>query len=117
MLVRDFRRWPDLDQVLLVREVELRQRRDGGEFLKLSLGDRSGCVPAMVWDGIREFTELARPGSPVRVIGRFAVHPRYGPQITVRALRGAEPGTYDLDDLRRRPAALGRRRWRPTCAS
>ncbi len=99
MLVRDFPDGLDLDQVMLVRDSELRQRRDGGDYLKLSLGDRSGCIPAMVWEGVSEFTELARPGSPVRVIGRYSVHSKYGPQIAVRALRGAQPGTYDLADL------------------
>ena len=99
MLVRDFEDGLDLDQVMLVRESELRQRRDGGDFLKLSLGDRTGCVPAMVWDGIGEFAELVRPGSLVRVIGRFAIHSKYGPQISVRALRNPERGTYDVADL------------------
>jgi 3'-5' exoribonuclease len=53
----------------------------------------------MVWDGITEFMELVRPGSLVRVIGRFAVHAKYGPQISVRALRNPERGTYDVADL------------------
>ena len=99
MLVRDFEDGLDLDQVLLVRDCELRQRRDGGDYLKLSLGDRSGSVPAMVWDGIAEFMELVRPGSLVRVIGRFSVHSKYGPQISIRALRKAERGSYDVADL------------------
>jgi len=59
MLLRDATDGTDLDQVLLVREVERRPRRDGGEFLRLTLGDRSGRVPAMVWDGVREASELA----------------------------------------------------------
>lgn len=99
MLVREFQDGADIDQVLLVREVEPRQKRDGSEFLKLVLGDRSGSVPAMVWDGVAQVGELCAAGAPVRVMGRFAAHPRYGPQITVRALRAPAPGSYDLADL------------------
>jgi 3'-5' exoribonuclease len=99
MLVRELQDESEIDQVLLVREVEARQKRDGGEFLKLVLADRSGTVPAMVWDGVAQFRDLCVAGTPVRVMGRFAAHPRYGPQITIRALRQAAPGSFDLADL------------------
>jgi len=99
MLLRDATDGTEFDQVLLVREVERRARRDGGEFLRLVLGDRTARVPAMVWDGVREASELACAGTPVRVIGRYAVHPRYGPQLTIRALRPAEDGSFALEDL------------------
>ncbi len=99
MLVRELRDGSDVDQVLLVREVEPRQKRDGSEFLKLVLADRTGSVPAMIWDGVAEVRELCCAGTPLRVIGRFGAHPRYGPQLTVRALRPAAPGSFDLADL------------------
>ena len=99
MLVRDLEDGFDIDQVLLVREADCRQKRDGGEFIKLVLSDRSGTVPAMVWDGVAQLRELCEAGSPVRVIGRYAAHPRYGPQITVRALRRPAPGSFELADL------------------
>jgi 3'-5' exoribonuclease len=89
----------DLDQVLLVRSVDVLPKRDGGEGLKVVLADRTGSVPAMVWDAGADVPALLVPGRPVRVIGRFALHPRYGAQLTVRALRAAAPGTYDLQDL------------------
>jgi 3'-5' exoribonuclease len=58
----------------------------------------------MVWDGVAEMTKLARPGAPVRVIGRYCNHARYGAQINVRALRAAQPDSYSLDDLLDGPA-------------
>jgi 3'-5' exoribonuclease len=89
----------DLDLVLLVRAVEQRQKRDGGDFLKLTLSDRTGQVAATVWDGVEQFADLCRTGHPVRVIGRFTVHPRYGGQINVRALRTAQPGPFSMAHL------------------
>jgi 3'-5' exoribonuclease len=99
MLVRELQDGSDVDQVLLVKDVEARQKRDGGEFLKLVLADRSGSVPAMVWDGVAQFRELCAAGTPVRVIGRYAAHQRYGPQITIRAVRQPAPGSFELADL------------------
>ncbi|MEA2272587.1 MAG: 3-5 exoribonuclease, partial [Solirubrobacteraceae bacterium] len=99
MFVREFEDGLDIDQVLLVRDVEARQKRDGSEFLKLTLADKTGCVPAMIWDRVAEVAELARPGAPVRVMGRYGNHSRYGPQINVRALRAPAPDGYSLDDL------------------
>jgi 3'-5' exoribonuclease len=89
----------DVDGVWLVREAERRRRRDGGEFLRVVLADRTGSVPALVWDGVAECARLARPGQPVRVLGRFSAHPRFGPQLTVRALRAPAPGSFREEDL------------------
>jgi len=99
MLIREVSDGTDLDQVLLVREVDRRVKRDGGEFLRLTLGDRSGQVVAMVWEGVPDVAPLVTAGEPVRVIGRYVVHPRYGPQVNLRALAPPEPGSYELDDL------------------
>jgi 3'-5' exoribonuclease len=99
MQVREFSDGCDVAQALLVRDVELRSRRDGGEYLKLSLGDRTGSVPAMVWDGIAEIRETCAPGEIVHVVGRYSVHPRFGPQLAVQTLRAAREGEYVRDDL------------------
>jgi 3'-5' exoribonuclease len=104
MLIREATDGTDVDQVLLVREIERRMRRDGGEFLRLTLGDRSGQVVAMVWDEVREVATHVRVGAPVRVIGRYVVHPRYGAQLNLRALSEAEPGSYAPEDLSDGPA-------------
>lgn len=99
MLLRDLTDGQDLDHVLLVREVEERSKRDGTAYLKLTLGDRSMRVAAMVWEGVDAVRELCVGGEPVRVVGRFEVHPRYGAQVAVRALRAPVEGTWDPADL------------------
>src|SRR3954467_14654009 len=97
--VREMIDGSDLDQVLMVREAELRRRRDGAEYLRLSLGDRTGTVTAVVWDGVADCAPHARAGVPVRVAGRFAQHPRYGAQITIRALTPPAEGSFALAAL------------------
>jgi 3'-5' exoribonuclease len=104
MLLNELIDGAEIDQVLLVRETERRQRRDGGDYLRLKLGDRTGAVACMVWEELVEIEELARAGEPVRVRGRYTIHPRFGPQINLRCLEVPEPGTYAPDDLRDGPA-------------
>jgi 3'-5' exoribonuclease len=99
MLMRDLQDGQDVDQVLLVRAAETRSKRDGGEFLRLTLGDRSGQLTAMVWDDVPRLRELCEPGAPVRVAGRYEVHPRWGAQLALRTVRAAEPGSFDLGEL------------------
>ncbi|HYM55876.1 MAG TPA: HD domain-containing protein [Solirubrobacteraceae bacterium] len=104
MLVSELLDGVEIDQVLLVREAERRQRRDGGDYLRLQLGDRTGAVACMVWEDLPDVERLARAGTPVRVRGRYTVHPRFGPQINLRGLEEAAPGSYSPEDRRDGPA-------------
>jgi 3'-5' exoribonuclease len=103
VLVRDLQHGSDLDQVLLVREASRRPRRDGTEYLKLVLGDRTGGVEAMVWEEVAQALELCRAGSPVHVVGRYEVHQRWGAQIEILALKPAVDGTFDPAQLQDGP--------------
>jgi 3'-5' exoribonuclease len=99
MFVRELVDGQDIDRVLLVRERELLTKRDGTELLRLLLGDRTGTVVAIASEEPAELAQHCPPGSCVRVSGRYGVHSRYGGQLTVSALRAAEPGEYDVSEL------------------
>src|SRR5271166_6433549 len=104
MLLSEFTDGLEVDQALLVREAERRRRRDGGEYLRLQLGDRTGAVACMVWENLAEVEELLGACTPLRVRGRYSVHPRFGPQITLGDLSQAPAGSYAPEDLRDGPA-------------
>jgi len=99
VLLKDHSEGDDLDIVLIVRDAEVRQKSDGGDFLKLTLGDRTGTVTAMLWEVSPALQELCVRGNPVHVHGRYEVHARWGPQIKVRALRVPHPDAYRENDL------------------
>src|SRR5919201_6648070 len=82
-----------------VRERARRQRRNGEAFLQLSLGDGTGAVRAISWDDVDERHALAAPGAVVWVRGEYRVDQRYGPTLTIRELRLAEPDEYEPDEL------------------
>jgi 3'-5' exoribonuclease len=98
----DLKDGDSLDQVLLARERELRQTRNGADFMRLQLADRTGVVTALVWDDIAQASDTVHIGSPVRVIGAFSEHPRYGPQLTIHAV--ITPLEVDWDLLLDGPA-------------
>jgi 3'-5' exoribonuclease len=88
-----------VDAVFVVRDRSERQKRNGEPFLKVRLGDVTGTVDAVAWDGVAALRDLCTAGAVVRVAGQFAVDPRYGAALTVRSLRAAEAGEYRLRDL------------------
>jgi len=82
-----------------VRERSRMTRRNGDDFVKLILGDRTGTVEAVAWEGVDDCFECSQPGGVVFVEGRFSVHSRYGPKITIEAIREAADGEYAQGDL------------------
>jgi 3'-5' exoribonuclease len=99
VLVRDFTDGLEVDQALLVRAVDERTRTSGEPYLRLTLGDRTGGVVAMVWDDVASLRSTCARGAVVRVRGLFEVHARWGAQLKLRAIAAAEPGSFDLSDL------------------
>ncbi|MGA8219250.1 MAG: HD domain-containing protein [Solirubrobacterales bacterium] len=103
---RLLREMSDGDQVagpFVVRERERRQKRNGEDFLRVVLADKTGTVPGIAWDGVAECFEICAPGSIVIVRGSFAIHPQFGRQIKLAAVRPAGPGEYDAEQLAEGP--------------
>jgi 3'-5' exoribonuclease len=101
------RQLSDGDEVcgaFVVRERERRQKRNGEDFLRVVLADKTGAVPAIAWDGLSECFEVCAPGSIVLVKGTFSVHSQFGRQIKLIAVRLAGPGEYDAEQLAEGPA-------------
>ena len=88
-----------VDRVFAVRERERRQKRDGGEWLRLVISDSTGRVEAVAWDDVENCFDAAEPGSAVRIAGRFSVHSKYGPKVTIDAIRSAREDEFDPAEL------------------
>jgi 3'-5' exoribonuclease len=99
MFVREFADGAEIDQVLLVRDAETRTKRDGGQYLRLTLADRTGSVPANIWEDVATLTELCRAGCALHVRGRFQVSSRFGGELKLTALKAADEGSFSAEDL------------------
>jgi 3'-5' exoribonuclease len=82
-----------------VRERSRMSRRNGDDFVKLILGDRTGTIEAVAWEAVDECFECSDPGAIVFVEGRFSVHVRYGPKITIESIRAVTAGEFAEADL------------------
>ena len=97
--LRDLDDGQRVEGVYAVRERELRRKRNGEPWLRLSLGDASGAVEAVSWEDAEARYALAGSGSAVFVTGVFEVSDRWGSKIKVAELREAAPEEYRAADL------------------
>jgi 3'-5' exoribonuclease len=99
VFVRDLVDGQQVESAFVVREISRRAKRNGDAFLKLQLGDVTGRVEAVCWDGVDAVAEAAGPGTVVIVRGTYSVDEKFGSTLTVRAVRPAGDGEYDAQDL------------------
>lgn len=102
MLLRDLEPGP-IDEVLLVRRAEPRTRKDGSPYLRVTVGDRSGAVTAIVREDLDELGAALAPGIAVRVVGELVDDARYGRQLEVAQWVPVAEGDYDAAALQDGP--------------
>src|SRR2546427_7439093 len=103
LFVRELADGARVESAFVVRDVARRSKKNGDSFLKLQLGDVTGAVEAVVWDGVDAAAEAAAPGAGVFAPGAFSVDSRYGASVTPRSLRPAPCGGKHPADLHHRP--------------
>jgi 3'-5' exoribonuclease len=99
VFVRDLTADQRVVSPFLVREVTRRTKRNGDAFLKLKLGDVTGTVEGVVWDGVDSASEVAVLGAVVIANGTYECDAKYGACLTIRSLRPARAGEYEPADL------------------
>jgi 3'-5' exoribonuclease len=99
MQVRELSVGLRIEAPLVVRELKLRTRRDGSELLTLRLSDRTGSVPAVVYDGVHAARETCRAGMIAHVCGVMTEDERFGPRLVVESLRPAAGHEYEPSEL------------------
>jgi 3'-5' exoribonuclease len=85
--------------VYAVRERELRRKRNGEPWLRLSVGDATGTAEAVCWEEAEAHYALCCTGSPVFLSGVFEISDRWGAKIKISSVREAEPHEYATADL------------------
>jgi 3'-5' exoribonuclease len=104
LFLRDLQDGQAVNAIFLVRDRKLSQKRNGEDFLRMTLSDCTGSRPAVCWDNAKDVYDLAEPGTAVRITAQYAVSDRYGPQLTVKSVTSAGPSEYELTDLLDGPA-------------
>jgi len=82
----------------VLASVSARDRKQGGNYLALTLADRSGQLEARMWDGIDDQARLCEAGSYVKVQGTVSKYQGKW-QITVHKLRPAATNEVAPEDF------------------
>ena len=82
----------------VVKEKELRPKRNGGFYLQLVFADRTGDLDAKVWDNPRETGALFDVDDIVKVRGAVEVY-NDRPQLIVQRIRKCEAGEFQETDF------------------
>ena len=81
----------------LAKQIQVRPRKRGDPFATLTLADRTGELPAVMWEGAGDATSDLAEGDIVKVQGVLGSY-QGTPQFTVGRLRKALPEEVELDD-------------------
>ena len=80
-----------VEATFAVQRKRQRRTRNGDPFLSLELADRTGRVPAVVWNDVNLLGGRFDEGDTVRVLGRVETYDGR-PQIAIRDLKKLEQG-------------------------
>jgi len=97
--IADLQDGSSIDRVLIARDLQRCATRKGSEYLRLVVSDRTGSVPAVMWEPPSDVAAAA-----LRIVGRVSDHPRYGRQLVVSELLETKPSDVDLRSLLPGPA-------------
>jgi 3'-5' exoribonuclease len=81
-----------------VHEKEIRNTREGKQYLRLELGDRSGTIEARMWDQFEAIAKEFGRDDFVKVQARVEIY-RNRPQLSLQQVRRAKPEEVDLADF------------------
>jgi 3'-5' exoribonuclease len=82
----------------LVHEKEIRNTREGTQYLRMELGDKSGTVEARIWDAFEVIAREINRDDFVKVAARVEIY-RNKPQLVLQQVRRATPEEIDLADF------------------
>jgi 3'-5' exoribonuclease len=82
----------------LVHAKEVRNTKEGKQYLRMELGDRSGTIEARMWTKFELMVQDIARDDFVKVEGRVELY-RDKPQISLLQLRKAKPEEIELADF------------------
>jgi 3'-5' exoribonuclease len=85
----------EVEDSYVVRSKDVRQRRGGGPYLALTLGDRTGEVAALVWENVEQLGKSLEIGAVVAIKGQVQ---RYNNRLQVVIRRAAKVSTEEIDE-------------------
>lgn len=98
IMIQDLQTGQAVEQPFLVHEKELRTTRTGSLYITTELGDRTGRIPARMWDATQQVFDSFQPDDFVRVKGRVETY-KGRLQLIVEAIEPSRDAEIDIADF------------------
>jgi 3'-5' exoribonuclease len=98
IFIGDIRAGDGVEDVFVLAQKSMAQKRDGGNFLQIELSDKSGSLKGVLWDQVETTAAQVSAGDLVRVAGTVSEY-RGALQIVVRTMVPVEAETVDPSDF------------------
>jgi 3'-5' exoribonuclease len=95
--IKDLQTGQQVDTYYRVIAVDKRTKKDGGSFLTLELMDKTGKIPAKIWDNTEKYYKLIKPGDMFRING-YVNEYMNKKEIKVDNLRPVSPKDTDFEE-------------------
>jgi 3'-5' exoribonuclease len=96
--VNEIRAGQAVNDLFVLAEKILLQKKDGNNYLNVVLSDRSGRIKGVVWDNVEEIASLVKPGDVVQVKAAAAEY-RGALQLVVKTMTAVTVESGDFSDF------------------
>ena len=87
-----------VDDVFVLYEKNLAQKKDGSDYLNITLSDRTGKIKAVVWDNVDKITAGTNAGDYVHVRGNVSEY-KGTLQVVIKSMEAILPELIDPSDF------------------
>ncbi|HIE05646.1 MAG TPA: HD domain-containing protein [bacterium (Candidatus Stahlbacteria)] len=96
--IEDLSSGDKVEGVFIINKMRITPKRSGENYIFIELRDRTGTIPAFVWDDVEENAEILKDEFYIRVIGEAETY-NGRLQVRVHALSRADVGAIKMEDL------------------
>lgn len=87
-----------VDDIFVLAEKNLAQKKDGNNFLNISLSDKTGVIKGVVWDNVDQISEKISAGDFARVRGNVTEY-RGSLQLVIKNIEACSADSIDPSDF------------------
>ncbi|MCJ7617558.1 MAG: CRISPR-associated endonuclease Cas3'' [Desulfobacterales bacterium] len=87
-----------VDDIFVLAEKNLAQKKDGNNFLNISLSDKTGIIKGVVWDNVDQISEKISAGDFARVKGNVTEY-RGSLQLVIKNIEACSADSIDPSDF------------------
>ncbi len=98
MFIKDIKSGDRIDEVFVLSEKTMGQKKDGNNFLNIAIADKTGTIKGVVWDDVNQAASLVQAGDFVHLQGHVSEY-RNDLQLVVKKMAPVNADSVDPSDF------------------